>query len=103
MASFFKQISYLERITQAALNKVKELPQDDALLPSNNASSTNSIRFTLTYHPFNNSIKNVIYENFNILTNDAETKNIFDTSPLMAFLRDKNLKDFLVRTILNTT
>ena len=88
MSSFFKQNSYPEHVTQAALNKVKDLSQNDALLPSNNATSNNRIPFTLTYHPFNNNVKDIIYSNFNILTNDTNTKNIFDTPPLMAFRRD---------------
>ena len=59
--------------------------------------------FILTYHPFNNNVKDIIYSNFNILTNDTNTKSIFDTPPLMAFRRDKNLKDHLVRTSLTTS
>ena len=103
MSSFFKQNNYPKHATQAALNKVKDLSQDDALLPSNNATSNDRTPFILTYHPFNNNVKDIIYSNFNILTNDTHTKNIFDTPPLLAFRRDKNLKDSLVRTNLTTT
>ena len=102
MSSFFKRNNYPDHITQAAFNKVKDLSQDDALRPSNNENSNNRIPFTLTYHPFNSNIKNIIYNNFNILTDDTKTKNIFNAPPLMAFRRDKNLKDSLVRTNFKT-
>ena len=103
MSSFFKQNNYPKHVTQAALNKVKDLSQDDALLPSNNATSNDRTPFILPYHPFNKNVKDIIYSNFNNLTNDTNTKNIFDTPPLMAFRRDKNLKDHLVRTSLTTS
>ena len=102
MSSFFKRNNYPDHITQAAFNKVKDLSQDDALRPSNNENSNHRIPFTLTYHPFNSNIKNIIYNNFNILTDDTKTKNIFNAPPLMAFRRDKNLKDSLVRTNFKT-
>ena len=101
-SSFFKRNIYPDHTTQAAFNKVKDLSQDNALLPSNNANSNNRIPFTLTYHPFNNSIKSIIYDNFNILSDDTNTNNIFNAPPLMAFRREKNLKDSLVRTNLKT-
>ena len=83
MSSYFKQNSYPEHITQAALNKVKDLSQDDGLLPSSNATSNKRIPFILTYHLFNNNVKDIFYSNFNILTNGTNAKNIFDTSLLI--------------------
>ena len=62
-----------------------------------------TVPFTLTYHPLNKSKKNIIHNNFHILINDAETKNIFNAPPLPAFRRDKNLKDHLVKTNLKET
>ena len=49
-------------ITQAA--KVKDLSQDNAFLPSNNTTSNDRIPFILTYHPFNNNVKDIIDSNF---------------------------------------
>ncbi len=61
ISSFFEQSNYPERITKAALEKVKDLSQDDALLPSDNASSNNRIPLVLTYHPLNKKVKDLIY------------------------------------------
>ena len=57
-----------------------------------------SIPFTLSYHPQNLAIKNVILKNFKILRNDPETKHIFSLTQLISFQRDKNLGNFLVRS-----
>ena len=46
---------------------------------------TDRISFTLTYHPQNLAIKNVILKSFKILRNVPETKNIFSLPPLISF------------------
>ena len=59
---------------------------------------TNRIPFTLTYHPQNLAVKNVILKNFKILRNDPETKHLFPLPPLISFKRDKNIGNFLVKS-----
>ena len=103
MASFFHQNEYPETITTSALNRVNNLSQDDALLPVDRKQTNNRIPFTLTYHPLNNRIKKIIYSNNHILSNDTHTKEIFHAPPLMAFRRDKNIRDCLVRTNLRSS
>ena len=58
---------------------------------------------TLTYHLQNNRIKKIIYNNFQLLSNDSKAKRIFDPSPLMAFQRDKRIRDSLIRTQLQSS
>ena len=72
--------------------------RETALQTSKN-EEVNRIPFTLTYHPQNLTTKNVILINFKILRNDAETKNIFLLPPHISFKRDKNLGNFLVRSV----
>ena len=103
MTAFFHTNNYPEKITTSALDKVNNLSQDDALLPVDKNQSKNRIPFTLTYHPLNNRIKNIIYNNFQLLSNDSKTKQIFNAPPLMAFRRDKNIRDSLVRTNLRSS
>ena len=98
MSSFFHQNNYPETVTDSALGRVKQLLQEDALLPVDRSQTNSCIPFTLTSHPLNNGIKNVIYNNFQILRDDSHTKGIFEAPSLMAFRRDKNIKDTLVRT-----
>ena len=60
------------------------------------------IPFTLTYHPHNLAAKNIILKNFKLLQNDNETGRIFSQPPLVSFKRDKNIGDFLVRSVLKS-
>ncbi len=60
MSSFlFEQNNYPEPINKAASEKVKDFSQDDALLPSDNATSNYHIPLVLTYHPFNKNVKDI--------------------------------------------
>ena len=54
--------------------------------------------FTLTYHPQNLAVRNVIFKNFKILCNDPETKHVFPLPPLISFKCGKNRGNFLVRS-----
>ena len=58
---------------------VQEIDPETALQTSQK-EETNRIPLTLTYHPQNLAIKNVILKNFKILRNDPETKHLFPTT-----------------------
>ena len=60
------------------------------------------IPFTLTYHPHNLAAKNIILMNFKSLQNDSETGRIFSQPPLISFKRDKNIGNFLVKSVLKS-
>ena len=78
-------------------HRAQEIDRNTALQSPQN-EETNRIPFTLTYHPQNLAVKNVILKNFKILRNDPETKHIFSLPPLISFKRDKNIGNFLVRS-----
>jgi len=56
----------------------------------------------LTYHPHNLAAKNIISKNFKLLQNDNETGRIFSQPPLILFKCDKNIGNFLVRSVLKS-
>ena len=51
----------------------------------------------LTYHPLNERIKRILLRNFNILSGDPETREVFSQLPLVAYRRDSSLHDILLR------
>ena len=77
--------------------------QKEATLPANKQNTNERIPITLTFHPLNQQIKHILYNNFNLLTDDDETADILQSLPLMAYRRDQNIKDILVRTKLPST
>ena len=48
------------------------------------------------------AVKSIILSNFKLLQNDPETGRIFSQPPLISFKRDKNVGNFLVRSVLKT-
>ena len=65
-------------------HRAKEIDRETALQTSQNEEN-NRIPFTLTYHPQNLAVKNIILKNFKILRNDPETKHISPLPPLTSF------------------
>ena len=61
------------------------------------------IPFTLTFHPHNHAVKSIILTNFKLLQNDPDTGRIFPQPPLISFKRDKNIGNFLVRSVFQTS
>ena len=48
--------------------------------------------------PLSERIKRILLSNFNILSDDPQTKEIFPQPPLVAYRRDRNVRDTLVHT-----
>ena len=100
MCQFFKKRGYPDSALTTGKHRAQEIERETALQTSQN-EETDRIPFTLTYHPQNLAIKNVILKNFKILRNDPvilknfkilrndpETKHIFSLPPLISFKRD---------------
>ena len=96
-ASFTKKHGYPDFAVTTSKHRAQEIDRETALQTSKNGE-TDRIPFTLTYHPQNLAIKNVILKNFTILRNDPETQQMFSLPPFILFKRDKHLANFLVRS-----
>ena len=88
MCQFFKERGYLDSAVTTGKHRAQDIDRETALQTSQN-EETDRIPFTLTYHPQNLAIKNVILKNFKILRNDPGTKNIFSLPPLVSFKATK--------------
>ena len=88
MCQFFKKRGYPDSAATTGKHHAQEMDRETALQTSQN-DETDRITFTLTYHPQNLAIKDVILKNFKIIRNDPETKHIFSLPPLISFKRDK--------------
>ena len=97
MCQFFKNCGYSDSTVTTGKHRTQEIDQETALQTSQNKDN-NRIPFTLTYHPQNLAVKNIILKNFKIFRNDPETKHIFSLPLLISFKRDKNIGSLLVRS-----
>ena len=82
MCQFFKKGGYPDSTVTTGKHRAQEIAPETALQTSQN-EETDRILFTLTYHPQNLAIKNVIRKNFKVLRNDPEPKHIFSLPPLI--------------------
>ena len=85
MCQLFKKRGYPDSAVTTDKHRAQEIDRETALQTSQN-EETARIPFTLTYHPQNLAIKNVMLKNFKILRNDPETKDIFSLPPLISSL-----------------
>ena len=96
MCHFFK------RRVNTAQHRAQQIDRQSALQTSQKKKNER-MPFALTYHPHtcNLAAKNIL-KNFKLLGNDNETGKIFSQPPLISLKRDKNIGNFLVRSVLKS-
>ena len=101
---FFRARGYPDTILNKAKSRALRITWDEAMTPStNNRQTLARTPLVLTYHPLNTPVVQTILNNFDILRNDSDTSTIFTSLPVIAYRRDKNLRDQLVRSSLRPT
>ena len=101
MLDFFRRRQYPEHVLQKAQNKVREISRESALRSNRPDETETPDRpiLVVTSHPHNNNVVKILKQNYRqILQRDEETKDIFRLPPLIAYRRDRNLRDILVRS-----
>jgi len=102
MCSFFNKRGYPASVVQAGHHRAQQIDRQSALQASRRENNER-IPFTLTFHPHTHAVKSVILKNFKLLQNDPDTGRIFSQPPLISFKRDKNIGNFLVRGVFQTS
>ena len=98
---FFAERNYPNSVVTDALERVHNISRETALKPSE-SKSEDRIPLTITYHPNNLRVKDIILKNFKLLQSDPDTATIFEKPPLVSFKRDKSLRNSLVKGSLST-
>ena len=99
MISFFCQRGYCAASLQRDLDAIQWVNRNDVIKHRDPESRNLSrIPLVLTFHPLSERIKRILLSNFNILSGDPQTKEIFPQPPLVAYRRDRNVRDTLVHT-----
>ena len=101
MRHFFQKHGYPDSVVNTTQHRAQQIDRQSALQTSQKEKNER-IPFTLTYHPRNVTAKNIILKNFKLLQNVDETGSIFSQPPLISFKRDKNIGNFLVRSVLKS-
>ena len=102
MCNFFNKRGYPASVVQAGHHRAQQIDRQSALQTSRRESNER-IPLTLTFHPHNHAVKSIMLKNFKLLQNDSDTGRIFSQPPLISFKRDKNIGNFLVRSVFQTS
>ena len=98
MSTFFKARQYPEDVVQTALERARSTSRTEALTPKETGENEDRVVAVIPYHPHNLPVCRILRRNFTLLQQDPKLKEIFSKPPLIAFQRDKNLRDLLVRS-----
>ena len=87
-------------VLDRARARARAVSRKDTLNPQRRKDRSHNERpvLSLTYHPHNIPVKNVLMKNFHILQADPDLRDIFPAPPLVAYKRDTNLGDLLVHS-----
>ncbi|XP_072171920.1 uncharacterized protein [Diadema setosum] len=96
MDGFFERRGYPKQVVKKATRKVSSLSRQEALKPRRQHNS-DRVPLVLTYHPSTQKLVSTIMDNTHILQ-DASTRKIFKDPPLVAYKKDRSLRDLLVHT-----
>ena len=102
MCNLFNKRGYPASVVEAGHHRAQQIDRQSALQTSQR-DNNDRIPFTLTFHPQNHAVKSIILKNFKLLQNDPDTGRIFSQPPLISFKRDKNIGNFLVRSVFQTS
>ena len=102
MFNFFNKRAYPASVVQAGHHRAQQIDRQSALQMSQR-DNNDRIPFTLTFHPHNHAVKSKNQKNFEVLQNDPDTGRIFSQPPLISFKRDKNIGNFLVSSVFQTS
>ena len=94
MCQFFKTRGYPDPVIHNSKHRAQSVHPQSAPLSSHNKVE-GRIPLTLTFHPHNISVKNIILKNFKLLQHDPTTAKI-------SYKRDKNLSKFPVKSTLKS-
>ena len=85
------------------IQRVHAITRNETLKPSQTTTSQPSrVPLVITYNPALRSISTIIQRHFKILSSAPRRNSVFQTTPLVAFRRNDNLSDILVRSKLRT-
>ena len=102
MCNFFNKRGYPASVVEAGHHRAQQIDRQSAL-QTLQRDNNDRIPFTLTFHPQNHVVKSIILKNFKLLQNDPDTGRIFSQPPLISFKRDKNIGNFLARSVFQTS
>jgi len=102
MCNFLNKRGYPASVVQAGHHRAPQIDRQSALQTSQRENNER-IPITLTFHTHNHAVKSIILTNFRLFQNDPDTGRILSQPLLISFKCDKNMGNFLVRRVFQTS
>ncbi|KAI8516763.1 corticospinal neuron axon guidance through spinal cord [Branchiostoma belcheri] len=93
----FQKRGYEETLLDAAITRAQERSREDTLQKRTPTTPQDRTVLVTTYSPHLPPLHTTIKKYWNLLQLSSRTKDIFKDPPLVAYRRNKNIKDMLVR------
>lgn len=97
MTAHFVKQGYPRAMLERHRNKAKQTDRNTLLEKVSSQDKSNRIVLPITYHPINVGVTKVVKHHFKDLQTDEVVGHVFKDQPMIAYRKDKNLKDLLVR------
>ena len=96
MTSFFSRRQYPADTIDSAAQRVSTIDRPTALQPAEK-NNQDRIPLVISYHPHNLPIRIILLKHYQTLSSDTSTKEIFNKPPIVAFRRETNISNHVVR------
>jgi hypothetical protein len=96
---FFQNRGYPQPIIRQAYAKASAISRPTALQPHDKTENDRPI-LAITFHPHTLPICRIIRSNWHLLSKSPTVSQIYDKPPLIAYKRDRNLRDMLIHSSL---
>ena len=100
MKQFFTERGYPSRKLEYDIARVLSIDRYKSLQNKTRPDTCDNVLLVLTYHPLTTKIKDILMDNFSIISSYPVTSIIFDRAPVVAYRRDQNICDNLVHSCL---
>ena len=97
LRDFLLSRGYRSRIIDAAIQKASLIPREEAIRKKTPEKKQEGPVFVMTYHPALPSISQMLAKHWRSMCKDPYLKKIFPKPPMVAYRRQPNLKDKLIR------
>ena len=88
---------YSSKIINTAIDKARQISRSKALEKVVRNKTTDRPVFVIHYDPRLPSINSIVKKHYRVMIQDPRMKEIFPDAPLIAYKRQKNIKEFLIR------
>ena len=101
MIDFFVSRHYSRDVVMVGLQRARNISRQTALSQTLKTEESRP-KFILSYHPHNIPVKRIILDKWSIISEDGTVGHIFSDKPLVAYRRERNIRDTVVRSRLSS-